>query len=71
MSPFILVNGKPFSYSLNFFRYYVPRIPIQIRSLDPARFIDHRTGKANMAGTMPSKKMAAVEQALKAALDIP
>jgi mRNA interferase MazF len=43
----------------------------QIRSLDPSRFIDPRTGKINIAGTMPSKKMAAVEQAIKAVLDIP
>ncbi|MBI4767938.1 MAG: type II toxin-antitoxin system PemK/MazF family toxin [Deltaproteobacteria bacterium] len=42
----------------------------QIRSLDPARFIDPRSGKLNLAGTMPSKKMTAVEQALKAVLDI-
>ena len=43
----------------------------QIRSLDPSRFIDPRTGKVNIAGTMPSKKMVAVEQAIKAVLDIP
>ena len=43
----------------------------QIRSLDPSRFIDPGTGKANWAGTIPHKKMEAVEQALKAVLDIP
>ena len=37
----------------------------QIRSLDPARFYDPRTGRPNLAGTLPAARMADVERALK------
>jgi mRNA interferase MazF len=43
----------------------------QIRSLDPARFIDSRTGKLKLAGTMPPQKMTDIALALKAVLDLP
>ena len=42
----------------------------QLRSLDPARFIDPITGTPNPAGFLKAEKMAEVEQALKLVLEI-
>ncbi|MBI2986308.1 MAG: type II toxin-antitoxin system PemK/MazF family toxin [Deltaproteobacteria bacterium] len=42
----------------------------QIRSLDPARFYDPRTGRPALAGTLPAARMADVERALKLALNL-
>jgi len=42
----------------------------QIRSLDPARFLDAKTGRLNLAGAMPAHRMADVEGALRLALEL-
>jgi mRNA interferase MazF len=42
----------------------------QIRSLDPARFLDPKTHRPNLAGTMPSSRMAEIDNALRAVLDL-
>jgi mRNA interferase MazF len=42
----------------------------QIRSLDPARFVDPKTGRTAPAGQLPAHRMAAVDQALRLALDL-
>ena len=43
----------------------------QIRSLDPSRFRDPRTGLPAPAGVMPAARMAEVEEALKLVLAVP
>ena len=43
----------------------------QVRSLDPARFIDAQTGQERLAGTLPTARMREVEQALKLVLSLP
>ena len=42
----------------------------QLRSLDPERFVDPRTGVAVPAGSMPAERMADVDAALKLALGL-
>jgi mRNA interferase MazF len=42
----------------------------QIRSLDPSRFLDPKTHRANLAGTLPSHRMAEVESALRLVLGL-
>jgi mRNA interferase MazF len=42
----------------------------QIRSLDPRRFVDARTGAAAPAGALPPARMAEVEAALRLVLGI-
>lgn len=42
----------------------------QVRSLDPARFYDPKTGRPNLAGTMPAARMAEVERALRLVLNL-
>ena len=42
----------------------------QIRSLDPARFLDPKTHRSNLAGTMPPSRMTEVENALKLVLGL-
>lgn len=42
----------------------------QIRSLDPARFLDPKTHRPNVAGTIPSARMVDVERALKLVLNL-
>jgi len=42
----------------------------QIRSLDPARFLDPKTHHPNLAGTMPPSRMTEVENTLKLVLGI-
>ncbi len=42
----------------------------QIRSLDPARFLDPKTNRLNLAGEMPPARMAEVEEALKLVLSL-
>jgi mRNA interferase MazF len=42
----------------------------QIRSLDPGRFRDPRTGRLNAVGNLPAYRMAEVDQAIKLALDL-
>lgn len=42
----------------------------QIRSLDPARFIDPQTGRPNLAGTLSPTRMAEVDRALKLVLNL-
>jgi len=43
----------------------------QIRSLDPSRFLDPKTGRHIPAGVLPDHRMAAVDEALKLVLDLP
>lgn len=40
----------------------------QLRSLDPARFVDPGTGNPMLAGTLPSGRMAELEAALRLVL---
>ena len=40
----------------------------QIRSLDPARFLDPRSGRAHAAGRMPPERMNEVDGALRLTL---
>jgi mRNA interferase MazF len=42
----------------------------QIRSLDPGRFRDSRTGQLNVAGSLPAHRMQEVDQALKLTLEL-
>ncbi len=42
----------------------------QIRSLDPARFYDPKTGRPSVAGTLPPARMAEVDRALKLVLNL-
>lgn len=42
----------------------------QIRSLDSARFLDPKTHRPNLAGTVPSARMAEVEGALRLTLNL-
>ena len=42
----------------------------QIRSLDPARFLDPKTHRPNLAGTIPPARMAEVERALRLVLHL-
>lgn len=42
----------------------------QIRSLDPARFYDPRTGRPNLAGSLSASRMADIERALKLVLSL-
>jgi mRNA interferase MazF len=42
----------------------------QIRSLDPARFYDPRSGRPDPAGNLPPARMADVEKALKLVLNL-
>ncbi len=43
----------------------------QIRSLDPARFVDPRDGLPRLAGELPEARMREVEQALQFVLGLP
>jgi mRNA interferase MazF len=40
----------------------------QLRSLDPSRLLDPQTHQLNFAGTMPTPRMAEVDEALRLAL---
>lgn len=42
----------------------------QIRSLDPERFRDPRTGQLSVVGSVPAHRMEEVDQALKLTLDL-
>jgi len=42
----------------------------QMRSLDPARFLDPKTHRPNLAGTVPPARMAEVEGALRLVLNL-
>lgn len=42
----------------------------QIRSLDPRRFLDVKTRRPNLAGTMPPTRMTEVENALRLVLSL-
>ena len=42
----------------------------QIRSLDPARFVDPTTHRPNLIGTLPQARMAEVERALKLVFEL-
>ncbi len=42
----------------------------QIRSLDPARFYDPKTGRPNPAGNLPTAHMSEVERALRLILKL-
>ena len=42
----------------------------QIRSLDPGRFLDPKSNRPNLAGTMPASRMNEVENALKLVLGL-
>lgn len=42
----------------------------QMRSLDPARFIDPKTQRPNLAGTLPAARMSEIDRALKLALSL-
>jgi mRNA interferase MazF len=42
----------------------------QLRSLDPARFIDQKTGQPRRVGILPANRMKEVEQALKLVLQL-
>jgi mRNA interferase MazF len=42
----------------------------QLRSLDPARFYDPQTLRPNLAGTLPSGRMAEVDNALRLVLGL-
>jgi mRNA interferase MazF len=42
----------------------------QIRSLDPGRFRDSRTGRLNTIGSVPAHRMEEVDRALKLSLDL-
>ncbi len=42
----------------------------QIRSLDPARFLDPKTQRPHPAGTMPANRMAEVDRALRLVLNL-
>jgi len=42
----------------------------QIRSLDPTRFLDSKTGRPALAGTMPPARMRQIEDALRMTLGL-
>jgi mRNA interferase MazF len=42
----------------------------QVRSLDPARFMDPQSGRAVPAGRLPAHRMAEIDEALKLVLDL-
>ena len=42
----------------------------QIRSLDPGRFLDRRTGRLEPAGSMPEARMREVDAALRSTLSL-
>lgn len=42
----------------------------QIRSLDPARFLNSETGRVALAGSMPPSRMREVEEALRMTLGL-
>ena len=42
----------------------------QLRSLDPARFLDPKTHRPDLAGTMPPSRMTEVENALRLVLGL-
>jgi hypothetical protein len=42
----------------------------QLRSLDPGRFVDPGTGQPALAGTLPPRRMADVERALRLVLNL-
>jgi len=42
----------------------------QIRSLDPARFVDPTTHRPHLSGTLPQARMAEVEKALKLVFEL-
>jgi len=42
----------------------------QIRSLDPGRFVDPKTGQPALAGALPPTRMADVERALRLVLNL-
>jgi len=42
----------------------------QVRSLDPSRFLDPRSGRLNPAGSLPAHRMAEVDAALKLVFDL-
>jgi mRNA interferase MazF len=42
----------------------------QIRSLDPGRFLDAKTRRLNLAGAMPTNRMAEVDNALRLVLGL-
>ena len=42
----------------------------QVRSLDPGRFLDAKTHRPNLAGTMPTSRMTEVENALRLVLGL-
>lgn len=42
----------------------------QTRALDPAHFVDAKTQRSNLAGTMPPARMVDVERALKLVLNL-
>lgn len=42
----------------------------QIRSLDPARFVDPKTQRPHLTGTMPPSRMAEVDRTLRLVLNL-
>jgi mRNA interferase MazF len=42
----------------------------QLRSLDPNRFVDARTGRSRLAGALPAKRTAEIDQALRLVLEL-
>lgn len=42
----------------------------QIRSLDPARFVDPKTRRPNPVGTLPAARMSEIDRALKLVLSL-
>jgi mRNA interferase MazF len=42
----------------------------QLRSIDPARFADPRTGRLALAGTVPPERMKEIEAALRLVLSL-
>ncbi|MBI1787386.1 MAG: type II toxin-antitoxin system PemK/MazF family toxin [Acidobacteria bacterium] len=42
----------------------------QLRSLDPARFVNPKTRRLDLAGRMPAARMAEVENALRLTLEL-
>ena len=42
----------------------------QIRSLDPARFLDPKTGTPMLAGTIPDSRLGEIEDALRQVLSL-
>jgi len=42
----------------------------QLRSLDPARFLDPKTGTPMLAGTLPDSRLGEIEEALRLVLTL-